>query len=65
MTLLRFRISIRQSLLKRPLEYFVDGSFDSPEESAVANVNFGFADGGEIDRIGWWVDQLHSRLYHR
>ena len=54
-----------QPLLKRPLEYFVDGSFDSPKEGAVANVNLGFADRGEIDWIGWWVDQLHGRLYHR
>ena len=54
-----------QALLERPLEYFIDRSFDSPKEGAVANVNLGFADRGEIDRMGWTVDQLHGRLYHR
>ena len=60
-----FGIEARQALLKRTLEYFVDRAFDAPEEGAVANVNFGFADGGEIDRIGWWIDQFYGCLYHR
>ena len=48
-------ITVRQQL-KRTLEYFVDRAFDAPEEGAVADVNFGFADGSEIDWISRWVD---------